>query len=272
MRISRLLSDSLHLGRTVLQLLLGVGARRWVVRTCSILVIGIALSNVLLPAVARAQFAAQNGLTIAQIIAALVGQTVTAERYVASASTGSGFACTSQLDSCVDLGPGACNYLGTDASGRVRIGSACAPEVWIGDGTTRMQPGNVQIINGALFVNGTYIQNTSTGAVVIDDADGLNINATTAIKGVVMVAVTVDIGSIAASTCDDVTATVAGVSTNDLVFVTPNFDMAATDISISNARVTNAGTDEVTFRACNIDYDDPQDPDSGSYLFLVMRP
>lgn len=149
---------------------------RWASRVALVLFLGLCASNVLLPAIARAQFAASARMSVADILAALVGQNISANSYTATASSGSGFSCSSQLESCVDVGPGACNYIGTDASGRIRIGTSCSPEVWLGDGTTRIQPGNVQVINGALFVSGSYIQNASTGAVLIDDADGLEIN------------------------------------------------------------------------------------------------
>lgn len=148
---------------------------RWAARAAVVVFLGLCASNVLLPAIARAQFAASARMSVADILAALVGQDISADSYTATTSSGSGFSCSSQLESCQDLGPGACNYIGTDASGRVRIGTSCSPEVWLGGGETRLQPGNVQIVNGGLFLNGTYIQNISTGAVFIDDEDGFKI-------------------------------------------------------------------------------------------------
>jgi hypothetical protein len=190
--------------------------------------------------------------------------------YEATASSGSGFTCNATLASCVDLGPGTANFIGTDGSGRIRLGDDThSPEVWIGDGSTKLQPGNVQIQNGALFLNGTtYLQNLS-GAVIVDDANGLVVNSTSAITGMLVVAVTINLGSVVGG-CDDVTATVAGVEASDAVFVTPNFNLNAADIFIGNARVTNAGTDEVTFRVCDIG-GGGEDPDSGSFLFWVVR-
>jgi hypothetical protein len=83
-----------------------------------------------------------------------------------------------------------------------------------------------------------------------------------------VVSVVIDIPAITGS-CDAVAATVAGVEANDFVAVAPNFDMAA-EVLVSNARVTNAATDEVTFLAC-----DPSgtalNPASGAYLFWVVR-
>lgn len=248
----------------------------WSKRVVAILFLGLLASNVLLPAVARAQFAAQNGVTTLEIIAALVGQTITAERYVATASSGTAYDTTSVLSCAVDLGPGANNCLGTDASGRNIIGAgAGTAEVWIGDsGTLTMtENGNVTNTNGAYNcrANCFLVNDFGTDPLRITDANGVTINATTAVKGILLVPVTIDVGSITQSTCDDVLATVAGVEANDTIFVTPNFDLTVTDVIIGNARVTNAGTDEVTFRACNVDAAAPQDPASGSYLFFVIR-
>lgn len=148
---------------------------RWAIRATLTLFLGLCASNVLLPAIARAQFAASARMSVVDILAALVGQNISANSYTATASSGSGLSCSSQLESCIDLGPGSCNYIGTDSGGRVRIGASCAPEVWIGDGTTRMQPGNVQILNGALFLNNTYVQNLSGGSVLIDNTAGFQL-------------------------------------------------------------------------------------------------
>ena len=62
----------------------------------------------------------------------------------------------------------------------------------------------------------------------------------------------------------------SGVEANDYVHVTPNFSLAVDNVLVGNARVTNAGTDEVTFRACNVSLL-AEDPDSGSFLFWVVR-
>jgi hypothetical protein len=267
---ARLISDLLRAGWPALRLLQKIGVHRWVVRVCSILVIGLALSNALLPAVARAQLAAQPGASITQILAALVGQTVTAERFVATASSGSGFACSSVLSSCVDLGPGASNSIGTNVGGDILLGGGSTSTIArIGDATL-LQNGQIILTNGALTLDGsTFIRNQSA-AVLITDTDGVNINSTSAVTGILLDTEAIDVTNITANTCKDQTVTIAGVNANDKVFVTPNFSPSA-NVIIGNARVTNAGTDEVTFRLCNVATAD-EDPASGDYLFFVIRP
>jgi hypothetical protein len=96
-----------------------------------------------------------------------VNMTCTAERFVATAGSGDGFACDSQLGSCFDVG-GACGQIGRDGSGFIQIGDGCSPVVDVGD-TTRIQSGQMILTNGGLFLDGTtYIQNQS-GPVRIDD-------------------------------------------------------------------------------------------------------
>jgi hypothetical protein len=98
--------------------------------------------------------------------------------YEATASTGSGFTCNAALASCIDLGPGTANFIGTDGSGRIRLGDDThSPEVWIGEGGTKFGNGTAQFQNGAVLFNGTtYLQNSSD-AVILDDVDGLRIVA-----------------------------------------------------------------------------------------------
>lgn len=131
---------------------------------------------VLPPAIARAQFAASARMSVADILAALVGQPVSADSYTATTTVGPGHSCSSQLASCVDLGPGSCNFLGTDASGRIRLAdSGCVPEVWIGDETTKLQPGNITVANGAISVDNSIMRNNVSGALTVDDPDGLKV-------------------------------------------------------------------------------------------------
>ncbi len=176
-----------------------------------------------------------------------------AEDFTASANPG--YACTN-VGVCVNLGPGSCDNWSTNASGDILAGTegVCTPTVRVG--LTTIGNGTVSVNNGAIVVGtGSYLQ-VGGGSLV---------------SGMLLVPVTINIDTIAASSCDDVTATVAGVEANDFVAVTPNFDTVSSDVSVSNARVTNAGTDEVTFRACNLDAGSPQDPANGSYLFWVVR-
>lgn len=163
-----------------------------------------------------------------------------------------GFTCTA-VGQCVDLGPGVCNVLSTNAGGDVLVGKegVCTPTFRVGN--TVLGSGTVATSNGAVVLTNSYLQ----------------INGTSLVTGMLLVAATVDIAEIAANTCSDVAATVANVEANDGVFVTRNFASTA-GYSVSDAYVSNAGTDQVTFRACN-GTAGAVDPASGSYLFFVVR-
>lgn len=180
-------------------------------------------------------------------------QSCAAVSYVATRTNGdAGFVCTG-TGICIDLGPGSCNNWGTNAGGDIVAGEdgVCTPTVKVGN--TSIGNGTVSISNGAFVGTNSYLQ-LGGGSLV---------------SGMLLVPVTVNVGNITASTCLDVTATVAGVEANDGVFVTRNFASSA-NYSVGDAYVTNAGTDEVTFRACNGTAGDI-DPASGSYLFWVVR-
>jgi len=194
-----------------------------------------------------------------------------ASTYAGSSATGPVFDCQNASSAgCVSFGPGACTMAGVNGSGFIQFGIGCSPVLDVGD-STRIQSGQATFTNGGVFLNGTtYLQNAS-GAVAVNDVDGLAINSTTPLKGLLITSVTVDIGSIDANACADVTATVAGVNANDAVYVTPNAALGVGDVVVGNARVTNAATDEVTFRACNAS-SGPENPNSAAFLFLVMRP
>lgn len=196
------------------------------------------------------------------------GLTCSSDTFTSTTSSGDGFSCSAQLGACFDVG-GACGQIGRDNNGYIQIGDGCSPVVDIGE-TTRIQPGQAIFTNGGLFLDGTtYISNQS-GAVKVTDTDGLVINSTSAITGISLADVVVDIASIAANSCDDVTATVAGVEANDFVSVIPASTLSVTDVTVGDAHVTNAGTDEVTFRACNSS-GGAEDPDSATFRFLVVR-
>jgi hypothetical protein len=127
----------------------------------------------------------------------------------------------------------------------------CTPTVGIGN--TSLGNGTVSVTNGAFVGTNSYLQ----------------LGGGSLISGMLLVPVTVDVGNITAQTCLDVTATVAGVEANDGVFVTRNFSSTA-DYFVGDAYVSNAGADQVTFRACTPKATDV-DPASGSYLFWVVR-
>lgn len=194
--------------------------------------------------------------------------------YEATAVTGSGFTCTAALASCVDPGPGPLNDIGTNGSGDLLLGSGNITVRVGGDSGSIVMTGNGSLTNTNGAINceaGCQIRDSGNGTLPINTTGGVVFNGTTPMVGFLLVPVTVNIGSIAATTCDDVTATVAGVEADDFVTVTPNFDMGVTDVIIGNARVTNAGTDEVTFRACNVVLVTAEDPASGQFLFWVAR-
>lgn len=141
-----------------------------------LLALGLVVAgNVVAPAVARAQFAASGGATVGVVLAALVGQDVTAARFVASASSDTGYKCNAALTDCVDLGPGANNSIGTDGSGKVILGAGGVPTVEFGiTGNVSISGnGGIGITNTALnLVNNAYITN-SVGPIRLDDADGV---------------------------------------------------------------------------------------------------
>lgn len=204
-----------------------------------------------------------------------IDQSCAAVSYEATRTDG-GPAFTATAVGCfAHAGPGVNNYICTNETngGEIIFGASAAnPSAIVR--ASQYFCGSITITNGAINTDGSVIRNNTGGqggTVHVEDPQGLMINSTTPIKGVLLIPVTIDISTIAASSCDDVTATVAGVEADDFVSVTPNFNMIASDVSVSNARVTNAGTDEVTFRACNHDSLSGQDPASGSYLFLVVR-
>lgn len=180
------------------------------------------------------------------------------------ASSGPAYAVSSVLTCAVDFGPGAFDCAGTNGSGYVQFPAGAVFDV----GSTRVQDAQVIVSNGFFSASNSGFRDL-VGAIKLNDTDGVSINSTTAITGMLLVAVTIDLSPVTGG-CDDVTATVAGVEANDAVFVTPNFNLNADDISVGQARVTNAAADEVTFRVCDVG-GGGADPDSGSFLFWVVR-
>lgn len=181
------------------------------------------------------------------------------------ASSGPAFAVSSQLTCAVDFGPGVADCAGTDSSGYIQFNPSAVIDV----GSTRIQSSQVVVVGGAISCDAACeIRDSANGTLPITTTGGVVFNGTTPMVGFLLVAVTIDIPAIVAG-CDVVTTTVANVEANDAVFVTPNFDMGVA-VPVSNARVTNAATDEVKFLAC-----DPSggglDPANGSYLFWVVR-
>lgn len=89
--------------------------------------------------------------------------------YEATATSGTGLSCTAALEVCIDLGPGTANHIGTDGSGRIRFGDDThGPEVWLGGGETRLQPG--QVTTGYISLEGgsSGIRQLTTAIVPIE--------------------------------------------------------------------------------------------------------
>lgn len=99
-------------------------ALRLLGRVLLVLLAALVLSNVLVPAVARAQFAAAGGSAV-DVLAALLGKTVTATSFVATAASGSnGLACS--FNGCrVDFGAGASDYA-TSNGGAITFNASLA--------------------------------------------------------------------------------------------------------------------------------------------------
>lgn len=134
------------------------------------------LGAALLPGLALAQFAVNNPGSSS---GCNVNMSCVADNFTATTATGPGYACNSALASCVDLGPGSCNSLGTNGSGNIIMGgTACSPTILIGGG------GNISITGSNIFLtnagfdagNNSTIMNTTSGkAVLFNDADGIRL-------------------------------------------------------------------------------------------------
>jgi hypothetical protein len=127
----------------------------------------------LFPTLALAQFSSNRGATCG------VNLSCVSDTFTATTTTGSGFACNSALASCVDLGPGSCNSLGTNGSGNIVMGgTACSPTILIGGGGNITITGsNITMVNAGLDAgNNTTIMNTTSGKpVLFNDADGIRL-------------------------------------------------------------------------------------------------
>lgn len=195
------------------------------------------------------------------------GLTCSASSFTGTTATGSAITITSQLTSALDLGPGGCDMVGTNGSGQVVFGDGCTPTVLIGDSAI-LNGSNWTNNGGAINCDGAcQIRDSGNGTLPINTTGGVVLNSTSAITGMLVVSVVIDLPSVAAAECEDVTATVAGVEANDFVAMAPT---TALGVLLGNAYVSNAGTDEVTFRACNLS-GGPEDPASATYRFWVVR-
>jgi hypothetical protein len=133
----------------------------------------------LLPVVAVAQFSPPEGA--AGGVCTLDGTQVGVATYFrATNTTGTGFQCDATLDSCVDLGPGARNTIGTNVAGAVCLGpcSGSSTAVLIyGDLTAS----NTILIGAALDLpTNAFIRNATAGYPVrVNDNEGLQVVGTT---------------------------------------------------------------------------------------------
>lgn len=110
-----------------------------------------------------------QGVLISRSTTASPTRTDTARYYIATATTGSAFTCNAQLASCIDLGPGSCDALGTTSGGSIRVGGeACAPTLLIGGGgNVTIKGAGIDFVNaGVDFGNNTALQNTYAGKPV----------------------------------------------------------------------------------------------------------
>jgi hypothetical protein len=193
-----------------------------------------------------------------------------APSYRATTTTDTGYQCDALLTSCVDLGPGARNFIGSNVAGDITLGP---------------QSGNTTVVRtwGSMYVtnilqvasqvdilgSSAHLANTFPSAPVrVTDADGLIINGTSAIKGVVRASVTFDFPSIPNGTCGVSSLTVTGAAVGDYVSINADFVLPTT-VGIGNARVSAANT--VDLRLCNHDAALSADPASGAYLVRLER-
>jgi hypothetical protein len=150
---------------------------RWFGRL-ALLALGLILAgNVVAPAVARAQFVASGGASVAEVLAALVGQDLSAKTLTLTATAGPAVVCNSTMaGGCIDLGPGAHNAIGTNASGHVLIGPENDPStvVRLGDKWTMYGNGTLLGTGAAIVLNngGFLVNQTGTEPVNVDDSHG----------------------------------------------------------------------------------------------------
>jgi hypothetical protein len=138
-------------------------ALKWMGRGALFLFVGLVGSNVVLPAVARAQFVASSGASATQVLAALVGQNLSVNKLTATASSGTAVAATSQLACAVDFGPGAADCIGTNGSGYITADSNAVFDV----GTSRVQNDQVTTVY-LTMINGGTIRRLDSAPISIE--------------------------------------------------------------------------------------------------------
>jgi hypothetical protein len=190
--------------------------------------------------------------------------TYQASAYRASTATGPGFRCDNTLATCVDVGPGTCNDLGTNVAGELVVGGASGSCVSRFGQICGTQLG----CNNTALVGSQLIRLPSTSPLDVTAPQGMAINGTTPTKGVVRASVSMDFASIPNATCLAQSVTVTGALVGDHVSVNADFAMPA-PVGIGNARVT--ATNTVDLRLCNHDPVTSQDPAAGNFIFRLER-
>lgn len=202
-----------------------------------------------------------------------------ATSYRATTTTGTAYQTDAVLECSFDTGPGARNCIGTNVAGDILLGPGS------GSGTTVRAFGkfigldfegqnvtttNVVTAGAALFLGtNASIQNNNSGkTVLVTDPEGLQINATTPIKGWVQAAVSVDFASISNGACLAQSVTVTGATAGDAVWANADFALPL-GVSVGNVRVTAANTVELTL--CNITAGGALDPAAGNFVFRLSR-
>jgi hypothetical protein len=191
-----------------------------------------------------------------------------APTFAATTTDGVGYACNSTLATCLDVGPGVCNQIGTNTAndGEIILGmagnAACVTRVGQLLGASQ-----VQVVNGPFTCSGACYLQDDNGPVVITDSDGLLLNGGVALKSILSTTATLDFPSIPNDSTATLTTTVAGAVANSPVIVIANCALEE-NINVDQRRVSAANT--VSIRLRNHDQTNPIDPASCSYSILVF--
>lgn len=196
-----------------------------------------------------------------------------AVRYRATATTGTGFQVDAVLDCGFDTGPGTRNCIGTNAVGDILLGPGSGNSTVVrafGDvNAIQVFGSNITAATAFILTNNAFLTNsTAAKAVLVTDVDGFQINGTTALKGWVQAAVTVDFASIGNNACATQSVTVTGAAVGDAAWGNADFALPL-GVSVGNVRVTATNTVELTL--CNVTAGGALDPSSGSFIFRLSR-
>lgn len=194
-----------------------------------------------------------------------------ATSYRATTATGTAFQSDSVLECAFDTGPGSRNCVGTNVSGELLLGpgsgNSTVARIFGDFNAIQLIGSNVTATTALILGTSGFIVNSSANAVRVTDADGLQINSTTAIKGWVQAAVTVDFASVGAAACVTQSVTVTGAAVNDAAWGNADFALPL-GVSVGNVRVTSTNTVELTL--CNVTAG-ALDPASGNFIFRLSR-